>query len=178
MAVNYMNRNQQRLLERNNRQEQLQVPTSIRGKMRCPTCKGERRSSFIEFLFNGEKPQLQLTIVCINTRCNLTNGRPKVITFDLVELNDEGEPITTDNATKTTLLDKLIKDNMKLKSPKDQEPDLYLLLTGIKGIGRKLATKVIEAGYTAKSLKNARTVELQRLGMTTKQATIVIDAFQ
>lgn len=174
-----LNRNQQRLLERYNRQEQLIVPLSIRGRMRCPACKGERRIAHVEFQFNHEEPQLLLEIVCINTRCRITNGRPKNITFLLQELDDDGNMIKNGGTSITSSLDKLIKDNnVSLKSSKDAEPNFFEDLVGIKGIGRKIASKIIQAGYSPNSIKNARTSELQKLGMTTKQANLIIDAFQ
>lgn len=173
-----LNKNQQRLQERYNRQEQLIVPTTIRGKMRCPACKGERRLSHIEFLFNKDRPMLELVIVCVNTRCRITNGRPKNILFDLKELDDEGNVVTEDEASQSTTLSKLLNNNLTIPTAKDKEPDFFNQLMSIRGIGRKIATKLIDAGYTAKSLKNARHAELKRLGMTTKQVNIVLDAFQ
>lgn len=174
-----LNKNQQRLRERYNREEQLIVPTTIRGRMRCPACKGERRLSHIEFLFNQEKPALQLTIVCVNTRCRLTKGRSKSIIFSLIELDDEGNPLKYDDeGNQSTTLDHLLKiSSVNIPSAKDQEPDLFTDLTGIRGIGRKIATKIINAGHDHSSLKVIDIENLRALGLTEKQAELIKEYF-
>lgn len=110
-----------------------------KGIMKCEVCKKDQEARFAKWFFDIGVVELQ--IICRDTHCAKSAGRPFIKTYKLVEISKP---------------DEIKRDLTKppMEEPVNNQADFFNDIVNIKGFGNKTAEKIIQEGIRTKEQSN------------------------